>query len=178
MQLTKKMKKTLSLLLVLALVFGMINVPVNNAKAATGDVTITLLETTDIHGHLVETPSKEKSSFQYRMAYMAKLFNDYKAKGDTIILNGGDTFQGTPLSNLSYGKYLIQTLDAMKFDASAVGNHEFDWGIEKVTTKNATLANSNIPMLASNIFVKSTGKLVDFAKPYTIVERRDRKSVV
>ncbi|MSS63248.1 5'-nucleotidase C-terminal domain-containing protein [Velocimicrobium porci] len=178
MQLTKKMKKTLSLLLVLALVFGMINVPVNNAKAATGDVTITLLETTDIHGHLVETPSKEKSSFQYRMAYMAKLFNDYKAKGDTIILNGGDTFQGTPLSNLSYGKYLIQTLDAMKFDASAVGNHEFDWGIEKVTTKNATLANSNIPMLASNIFVKSTGKLVDFAKPYTIVERSGKKIAI
>lgn len=178
MQYAKKMKKILSLFLVFALVLGMVQIPASNAKAATGDVTITLLETTDIHGHLVETPTKDEATYEYRMAYMAKLFNDYKAKGDTIILNGGDTFQGTPLSNLSFGKYLIKTLDAMKFDASAVGNHEFDWGIDKVTTKNATLAGSQIPMLASNIFVKDTGKLVDFAKPYTIVERSGKKVAI
>lgn len=174
----KKMKKILSLFLALALVLGMIQVPAKNAEAATGDVTITLLEATDIHGHLVETPSKDEATYEYRMAYMAKLFNDYRAQGDTIVLNGGDTFQGTPLSNLSFGKYLIRALDAMKFDASAVGNHEFDWGIEKVTTKNATLAGSQIPMLAANIFVKDTGKLVDFAKPYTIIERSGKKVAI
>lgn len=173
----QKMKKLLSLFLVLTLALGVINIPAGKAQAAE-EVKITLLETTDIHGHLVETPGTDKAAYQYRMAYMAKMFNDYRAQGDTIVLNGGDTFQGTPLSNLSYGKYLIQALNAMKFDASAVGNHEFDWGIEQVTTTNATLANSTIPMLACNIFVKSTGKLVDFAKPYTIIERSGKKIAI
>lgn len=173
-----KMKKLLSVFLALALTLAMAGMLPVQVQAAEGDVVITLLETTDIHGHLVETPGSDKAEYQYRMAYMAKLFEDYRAKGDTIVLNGGDTFQGTPLSNLSFGKYLIQTLDAMKFDASAVGNHEFDWGIEKVTTNQATLADSQIPMLACNIFVKETGKLVDFAKPYTIIERSGKKIAV
>ncbi len=174
----QKMKKLLSLFLALTLMLGMAGMSSYQVQAAEGDVVITLLETTDIHGHLVETPSSDKAEYQYRMAYMAKLFQDYRAKGDVIALNGGDTFQGTPLSNLSFGKYLIQTLDAMKFDASAVGNHEFDWGIEKVTTKDATLADSQIPMLACNIFVKETGKPVDFAKPYTVIERNGKKIAV
>jgi len=174
----QKMKKLLSLFLALALMLGMAGLIPDQVQSAESDVVITLLETTDIHGHLVETPSSDKAEYQYRMAYMAKLFHDYRAKGDTITLNGGDTFQGTPLSNLSFGKYLIQTLNAMKFDASAVGNHEFDWGIDKVTTNQATLADSTIPMLACNIFVKDTGKLVDFAKPYEIVERSGKKIAI
>lgn len=174
----QRMKKWLSVFLTLAFVLGITGMSVAQVQAAEGDVTITLLETTDIHGHLVETPGSDKAEYQYRMAYIAKLFNDYRAKGDTVVLNGGDTFQGTPLSNLSYGKFLIQALDAMKYDASAVGNHEFDWGIDKVTTNQATLADSTIPMLACNIYVKETGKLVDFAKPYTVVERSGKKIAI
>lgn len=174
----QKMKKLLSVFLAMALMLGVAGIPLDQVQAAEGDVVVTLLETTDIHGHLVETPGSDKAEYQYRMAYMAKLFNDYRAKGEVLALNGGDTFQGTPLSNLSFGKYLIQTLDAMKFDASAVGNHEFDWGIEKVTTSQATLADSQIPMLACNIIVKETGKPVDFAKPYTVIERSGKKIAV
>lgn len=174
----KKMKKMLSLFLALAFMLGMAGLSPGQVQAAEGDVVISLLEATDIHGHLVETPGSDKADYQYRMAYMAKLFNDYRTKGDTITLNGGDTFQGTPLSNLSFGKYLTQALEAMKFDASAVGNHEFDWGIEKVTTNQATLADSTIPMLACNIYVKETGKPVDFAKPYEVIERSGKKIAV
>ena len=172
------MKKLLSLFMALAFMLGMAGLSPGQVQAAEGDVVISLLEATDIHGHLVETPGSDKADYQYRMAYMAKLFNDYRAKGDTITLNGGDTFQGTPLSNLSFGKYLTQALEAMKFDASAVGNHEFDWGIEKVTTNQATLADSTIPMLACNIYVKETGKLADFAKPYEVIERSGKKIAV
>ena len=106
----QKMKKLLSVFLALALMLGVAGVPLDQVQAAEGDVVITLLETTDIHGHLVETPGSDKAEYQYRMAYMAKLFNDYRAKGEVIALNGGDTFQGTPLSNLSFGKYLIQAI--------------------------------------------------------------------
>ena len=90
-----KMKKLLSVFLALALTLAMAGMLPVQVQAAEGDVVITLLETTDIHGHLVETPGSDKAEYQYRMAYMAKLFDDYRAKGDTIVLNGGDTFQGT-----------------------------------------------------------------------------------
>lgn len=176
----QKMKKIYSLFMALALILGISGnsgVSAVSVQAAEGDVTITLVEATDIHGHLVD-PGEDAAQHQYRLAYMAKMFNDYRSHGSVIALNGGDTFQGTPMSNLTHGKYLIQALNTMKFDVTAVGNHEFDWGIHEVMTNGATLAGSTIPVVASNIYLKSTGQPVDFAKPYVMLEREGKKIAV
>lgn len=54
----------------------------------------------------------------------------------------------------------------------ALGNHEYDWGIDSVIdTQNATLKNSTIPVLAANVYDKTTGKPVSYTKPYVIIER-------
>lgn len=176
----QKMKKIYSLFMALALILGISGISGISAvsvQAAEGDVTITLVEATDIHGHLVD-PGEDAAQHQYRLAYMAKMFNDYRSHGSVIALNGGDTFQGTPMSNLTHGKYLIQALNTMKFDVTAVGNHEFDWGIHEVMANGATLVGSTIPVVASNIYLKSTGQLVDFAKPYVMLEREGKKIAV
>lgn len=177
MELRKRVKQSLSLFLILALTLTGLYLPASTAKAAS-DTVITLVETTDIHGHLVDPDNTDEAKNQYRLAYIAKQFDDLRSKGELIVLNGGDTFQGTPLSNLSKGKYLIQALEAMKCDASAVGNHEFDWGIDAVTTNSGTLKDSTIPMVACNIFLKGTQKLAPFAKEYTIVERDGKKIAI
>lgn len=177
MGLNKKLKQSLSLLLIMALTLTGMYLPAKTARAA-ADTVITLVETTDIHGHLVDPDNSDEAKNQYRLAYIAKQFDDLRSKGELIVLNGGDTFQGTPLSNLSKGKYLIQAMEAMKYDASAVGNHEFDWGIDAVTSSSGTLKDSAIPMVACNIFLKGTQKLAPFAKEYTIVERAGKKVAV
>jgi 2',3'-cyclic-nucleotide 2'-phosphodiesterase (5'-nucleotidase family) len=174
-----RFSKLMSVLLTLALVIGLLGVPGTTAKAETGDVTITLLETTDVHGHMVEvTNLSDKSTNQYRLAYMAKLFDNYRSQGNVILLNGGDSFQGTPISNFSYGKYVVNTFNAMDYDAHALGNHEFDWGLDAVLTKNGTYINSTTPVLACNIYYAGTKNKIPYTQDYTIIERGGKKVAV
>ncbi|MBE5907007.1 MAG: hypothetical protein E7277_09565 [Lachnospiraceae bacterium] len=175
----QKMKKLLAGFLALVMVLTVVNIPAKSVQAAEGDVSITLLETTDVHGHLVEESDNgaDVTKNQYKMAYLSKVFNDYRAQGETILLDSGDIYQGTVMSNLSYGKYMMQTYAAMKYDAVAVGNHEFDWGIEK-TVSNGKIPGTEIPVVACNIYDKKTKAAVSFAKPYTILEKGGKKIAV
>ena len=45
-------------------------------------------------------------------------------------------FQGTAISNYDHGKTFIDIMNEMKFDAMALGNHEFDWGLEVMQALN------------------------------------------
>ena len=45
-----------------------------------------------------------------------------------LLLDGGDLYQGTPFSNLTGGAVIRAAFDRMKYDAVALGNHDFDWG--------------------------------------------------
>ena len=71
--------------------------------------TIEVFETTDVHGYLVDTSSGNESTFQYRMAYIANAVNEARANAENdavLLLDGGDIYQGTPGSNLTYGNAL------------------------------------------------------------------------
>lgn len=68
---------------------------------------------------------------------------------NTVILNSGDMFQGSMESNSNYGKLLTDCMDAAGFDAFTFGNHEFDWGLEKL---QSLAADSNVPFLGANIY--------------------------
>lgn len=175
-----RFRNLLSVLLTLALVFGLLTVPDNTAKAeSSSDVTFTLLETTDLHGHMAEvTNLSDKSTNQYRLAYMSKVFADYRSKGNVILLDSGDSFQGTPISNFSYGKYVVQAFNAMAYDAHGLGNHEFDWGLDTVLTRDGTYLNSTAPVLACNVYAAGTNKRIPYTKDYTIINRGGKKIAV
>ena len=82
--------------------------------------TIEVFETTDVHGYLVDTSSGNESTFQYRMAYIANAVNEARANAENdavLLLDGGDIYQGTPVSNLTYGNALRAAYDAMGYDA-------------------------------------------------------------
>jgi 2',3'-cyclic-nucleotide 2'-phosphodiesterase / 3'-nucleotidase / 5'-nucleotidase len=70
--------------------------------------------------------------------------------GATILLHGGDVMQGTPVSNLTRGRATIDFHNHIGWHAGALGNHEFDWGIEVLQQR---IAQSNFPWLAANIHV-------------------------
>ena len=78
---------------------------------------------------------------------------------NTIILAGGDMLQGSALSNYYQGLSTIELMNEMYFDAFTVGNHEFDWGIDVVTSYfdgNDANGEANFPLLGANIFLKNT----------------------
>jgi 2',3'-cyclic-nucleotide 2'-phosphodiesterase (5'-nucleotidase family) len=89
-----------------------------------------------------------------------------KSNPDTIILSAGDNYQGSAMSNLTYGAPVSEMMKAMGVSLSAVGNHEFDWGVDYISQ---WAQDGNFDFLASNIYSKTTGKPVTWAKPYKVI---------
>ncbi len=125
---------------------------------------VTLLTVNDFHGSLRE------SGKNIGIAKLASYLKTQKAANPdrTLILSAGDNYQGSAESNLLYGKPVNDAMNMIGFDASAVGNHEFDWGADKLLD---WIKTAKFPFLAANIYDKAAGKPVDWAQPYTIIEK-------
>lgn len=148
-------KKTISLLLSLALVIPMAT-PMTSAEAATPTKVshINIVHTNDMHGFFVEGSSDGMGAAKVQTVIdMVKAANP-----NTLVLDAGDAVQGNPLVTLNKGENGIKVLNALKYDAMAIGNHEFDYGAAKL---NELKSKANFPMLAANIKT-ADGKL--FAK--------------
>ena len=65
-----------------------------------------------------------------------------------ILLDGGDQFQGTPASNMGFGRPVVTVWNRLGRTASALGNHEFDWGQD---TLRARMREARYPFLAANV---------------------------
>jgi 2',3'-cyclic-nucleotide 2'-phosphodiesterase / 3'-nucleotidase / 5'-nucleotidase len=81
--------------------------------------------------------------------------------GACVLLHGGDAMQGTPLSNLTEGRATIDFHNMIGWHAGALGNHEFDWGLDVL---QARMAQSNFPWLAANIRVAGTDTMPSWAR--------------
>jgi 2',3'-cyclic-nucleotide 2'-phosphodiesterase (5'-nucleotidase family) len=77
----------------------------------------------------------------------------------SLLLAAGDMVQGNTWSNLFEGKPVIEVMNAMRFDAMVVGNHEFDFGKTVLTER---IREANFPVLGANV----TG--LDVLRPYTV----------
>lgn len=131
-------------------------------------ILIDIFSINDLHGELSEkTPSISQISQAYE-----------SSKNVKVLLSAGDSFQGTTVSNITQGKAVVRVMNQMKFDAMTIGNHEFDWGIDKISAfRDGNIENgeANFPILAANIFNKSTNTLIDKVVPYTILEKQGIK---
>ena len=94
--------------------------------------------------------------------------------GGTLVLSTGDMFQGSADSNLTRGYIVNYAMHYMGFDASAIGNHEFDWGLDWLK-KNAELTYNgySIPFVGANI--KKDGEILSFLKKSTVITRGEYK---
>lgn len=177
------MKRLLAVLLCLLLLAGLL--PAQNARAVSSgpnDYVLPVFETSDLHGYLVNTAYENEASYQYRLAYIADKVDDARG-GDarrTVLLDGGDVYQGNVVSNLQNGAPMVAAFDAMEYDAVGLGNHEFDWGIEKTTDPDGTMPHytlggqtrdSTIPILCCNIYEAGTYNRVGFTKDYVILDK-------
>ena len=74
------------------------------------------------------------------------LFRSAEEK-NVLLLDSGDIFQGTPYFNFYGGELEIKLMSAMQYDASTMGNHDFDGGIEGFAKQ---LPHANFPFLCGN----------------------------
>jgi 2',3'-cyclic-nucleotide 2'-phosphodiesterase (5'-nucleotidase family) len=118
-------------------------------------VRITLLGTTDLHGHIEPLDYYSNKPAQLGLAKIATLIRRVRAEQpNVLLLDSGDTIQGTPLAYYFARKDpdrpnpMIQAMNALKYDAAAVGNHEFNFGLEVLWKAKR---EARFPMLAANV---------------------------
>ncbi|MFN2383605.1 MAG: 5'-nucleotidase C-terminal domain-containing protein, partial [Gemmatimonadota bacterium] len=124
--------------------------------ATSDSVRLAILATNDFHGALEPlTPAWAGGDTIGGAATLAGYIRAIRDRypGATLHLNGGDVMQGTVISNLTAGRSTVDVLNAIGLDGAAIGNHEFDWGVD---TLRARIAQAQFPWLAANIFVKAT----------------------
>lgn len=95
--------------------------------------------------------------------------------GGYIKIANGDIFQGSYVSNINFGRPLIDCLNKMRFDCMTIGNHEFDWGIDLIKSYCTSDKQAEFPFLAANIVSTLTGEKLDWTKDYVIVQNNGYK---
>src|SRR5688572_8432877 len=152
-------------------------------------VHVVIVGTTDVHGWFnghVETPPDGGEGVLWGglpvLATHVEALREQN-EGRVLLVDSGDMFQGTLDSNICEGEAVVGGYTAMGYAAVAVGNHEFDFGPvgpEPIPRKRgddplgALKRNTELamfPFLSANMIEKATGKIPDWARPYTIVSR-------
>jgi len=109
------------------------------------EISITLLYTNDEHGWM---EAFEDYGGAAGMAYLWNNNENYTEDGNFLILSGGDMWTGPALSTCFEGESMTSVMNAMNYDAAAVGNHEFDFGIGGIAER---AEQAHFPFLAANI---------------------------
>lgn len=127
---------------------------------------ITILHTNDTHSHIEPFQSDHhKFPNQGGVARRATLIeNIRKENPNTLLLDAGDIFQGTPFFNFYGGELEFKLMSMLKYDAATIGNHDFDNSIDGLL---AQLPNAKFDFLSANYDFKNT-VLDGFVKPYKI----------
>ncbi|QIA08928.1 bifunctional metallophosphatase/5'-nucleotidase [Draconibacterium halophilum] len=111
--------------------------------------TISILHTNDIHCHIEPfTGTNERYANKGGLARIARLADLQRQHNpNTLLLDAGDMFQGTPYFNYFKGELMLQVMSEAGYDASTIGNHEFDNGLQGIKDP---LPNAEFPLITSN----------------------------
>ncbi|HEY3249879.1 MAG TPA: metallophosphoesterase, partial [Ignavibacteria bacterium] len=163
------MKKIFLLLIIVFLgsVFSL-----NNESIGQTIKEVNILHWNDFHARNQPYKVSKKDSVTGEQIYyyaggtgsMLSYLNKYRTP-ESLVLNAGDDFQGTPISNFTRGRSQIELMNLFNIDAFVLGNHEFDYGQYSL---DSALQLANFPVLSANVFMVSRNSLM--AKPYITKE--------
>jgi len=134
---------------------------------------ITILHTNDTHSHLDTFPVNDpKFPNQGGAARRATVFNKIIDENkNTLILDAGDMFQGTPYFNYYGGELEIKIMNMLRYDAATLGNHEFDNGINSLAEQ---IHKAKFSILNANYDFTNT-LMHGLTKPYKIYTKNGIK---
>ena len=139
-----------------------------------GEVTyrdLTIYYVNDTHGSYNRDTDRNEGGMAYISSYL-KSKRDADAD-NTVVLSGGDMFQGGFESNETHGQIMMDAMNEIGFDAMVLGNHEFDWGEEYIRSFDEGL---NCDIISANTFYSNDNvSRPEWVKPYKIVEKNNLK---
>ena len=138
-------------------------------RAADDSILLRVLTTNDFHGSLQTRVQAWSNGRPVGGAAAVAGMMDRMARQcacATIRLDAGDVMQGSPASNLTFGKASVDVFNAMGYAASAIGNHEFDWGVD---TLAARARDARFAWLSANLREKDTGRSPPWTAPWRMV---------
>ena len=142
------------------------NTPV--PASANGNFLLTILHTNDVHAH--HAPNADGDGGE---ALAASVINQVRAaKPNTLLLSAGDTFIGTLFYVMHHGLDSAELMNAMKYDAMTLGNHEFDEGDGNLAL---FIEKLNFPVLAANVNFDGSTALRNKTVPYVILHRGEEQ---
>jgi 5'-nucleotidase/UDP-sugar diphosphatase len=125
-------------------------------------VSITVLYTNDEHGWMAGDGDNGGAA---TMMYLWTEEEGYTEDEPFLILSGGDTWTGPAISSWFDGESMVEVMNEMGYDAAAIGNHEFDYGLAGLQERSS---QALFPFLSANIYQQDTETPATFALPYVI----------
>ncbi len=145
-------------------------VTMGSAGLQPGAPRLRVISTNDFHGGLeprIDANGIRWGGAAYTATVIEKARSECSVNCESILLDGGDAFQGTPISNLSYGRPVVDYFNRIGYVAAALGNHEFDWGVD---TLKARMRDARYAILGANVRM-ADGSDASWIRDDTIVVR-------
>ena len=125
---------------------------------------LVILYTSDEHGQM---DAKDEFGGAAEMLDHWCQQEGYTEEGPYLVLSGGDMWTGPAISTWFEGESMAEVMNVMGYDAAAIGNHEFDFGLDGLRER---AAQAEFPFLAANILDRSSGENASIAIPYVVQE--------
>jgi len=139
------------------------------------EISITILHTCDLHANVLPTENYNGLTNLGGIARCATAIREIRAQEPNVLLvDAGDTIQGAAIGYLTDGQVMVKALNHLRYDAWVWGNHEFDWGLDKLV---ACAQQAHMPILNANLHAATTNlggtntaaRLVSLVRPDLLV---------
>ena len=134
---------------------------------------LVILHTNDTHSHFEPERSgemKDHGGIIERAAFVDSVRTEY-GESNVLLLHAGDVCQGSSYFSEFSGDLEVDMVNAMQYDCIALGNHEFDNGIEDLARRAKGVV---CPIVCANLDL-STFELGKYVEPYAVIERGGMK---
>ena len=153
-----------------------------SARAAVNQAHLRIMETTDLHVHVFPyNYYADRPDDTVGLARTAAHVADIRAEAtNSMLLDNGDFLQGNPLGDyIAYERGMkegdlhpvIAAMNTLGFDASTLGNHEFNYGLDFLMK---SVAGANFPVISANVVKEMAANPTGdkpLMKPYVILDR-------
>jgi 5'-nucleotidase len=134
---------------------------------------LTILHTNDVHSYIDPFPADHpRNPNMGGVSKRASIIEKIRLENpNVLLLDAGDIFQGTPYFNYYGGELEFKLMSMMKYDATTIGNHDFDNGLEGIV---AQMPHASFEFISSNYDFKNT-VMDGYVKPYKIFNKGNIK---